>query len=316
MVRIVTGATGLIGRHLIGHWLKQKHSLIAVGRSAAHIQKVFGEQVRAVTWDELSPEIMQTAEVVVNLAGASVGTKPWSYERKQEILDSRLNTTKRLNRLLIACEKNAPTLLNASAIGIYGIQTQRDHRLPPSLDESVTIDCQNPVEFLSLVGCRWEQALQPAILQGAHVIFLRFGVVLAKQGGALPDIMRPFKFYVGGPIGTGHQPFSWVAIDDVIRAMDFLLANKEAYGAYNIVSPQCVSQQTFAETLAKVMGRPCWLRMPAYALKYLFGIEKARELLLEGQHVYPQRLLDMGFEFSYPDLESALNHILHSSKKH
>lgn len=310
MHRIIAGGTGLIGKRLAEHWLKQKHTITIVGRTEGQIRKVFGQRVFAVTWDQLTAEILQSAELVVNLAGAGIANEPWIDTRKQEIIDSRVKPTKKINDLLVELGDKAPLLLNASAIGIYGLQTQLADRLPVNLDENTSFDWDNPPDFLSQVGRQWELAAEPAVLAGCRIIFLRFGVVLAKEGGALPPIMKPFRYYVGGSLGSGKQPFCWVAIDDVIRAIDFLIAKPDTSGPFNIVAPECVFQKNFADTLAKVMGRPAFMRTPGFVLKYLLGIELARELLLEGQHIYPQRLLDMGFRFAYPDLESALNHIL------
>lgn len=309
MHRIITGATGLIGKRLVAHWLDEKHQVTVVGRSVARIKKTFGERVTAVSWDQLNPEIFEGAEVVVNLAGANIGAAPWSAGRKKEILNSRVQATKRIVEL-IADLKNPPALFNASAIGIYGLQQQLENNLPQPLNETLSIDWANPPDFLSEVACRWEEATRPAVEHGLRVVFLRFGVVLAKEGGALPMLLRPVKYYVGSILGEGNQPFTWVALDDLIRAIDFLLERSERSGPFNIVAPGCVTQREFVKTLAKVINRPVFFKMPSSVLKYLFGRQMAHELMLEGQHVYPKRLLDLGFRFLYPDIETALNHIL------
>jgi len=309
MRHVITGATGLIGKRLIEHWLDQKHDITIVGRTKKRIEKQFGHSVRAVTWDTLSSDDLKSAAVVVNLAGASVGDKRWSDAYKKEIISSRVESTKKLVSLLMELKENSPRLLNASAIGIYGLQTQSAEGLPPALDEDKPIDWGHPKDFLSLVGQEWEKAAEPAINQGIKVVFMRFGVVLAKDGGALPKLVRPFQFFVGGPIGTGNQAFSWVAIDDVIRAIDFLANKPDASGPYNIVAPKCVRERELAQTIAKVMGRPNVVRMPVFILERMLGKEMTRELLLEGQHVYPRRLLDVGFTFTYSDIESALYHL-------
>jgi uncharacterized protein len=310
MHSIIAGATGLIGKRLTEYWLQKKHSITVIGRSKEHIQHVFGERVQALTWEQLSQEVVASADVVVNLAGANVGEKRWTVARKEDILNSRLKATESLARLLAELGKKAPPLFNASAIGVYGLQTSLSDQLPPRLDENTSFDWKQAPDFLSEVGRRWEQAAGPALTAGVRVVFLRFAVVLAKGGGALPQIMAPFRFHMGSKLGSGNQPFSWVAIDDVIRAIDFLVHLADASGPFNIVSPMCVTEKTFAETLGHVLASPAWLNMPAFVLKALMGSEMARELLLEGQHVYPERLLEKGFHFAYPDLESALNHLL------
>ena len=310
MHRVITGGTGLIGKRLVEHWLQQNHTITVIGRTNQHIQEVFGTRVQAVTWDSLTRDVLQSAQIVVNLAGVNVGDKRWNESLKQEILTSRIEATKKIAGLLGELGSKAPALFNASAIGIYGLQQQLYDGLPPRLDESTRIDWDHPSDFLSQVACRWEKAAEPAVTNGVRVVFLRFGVVLAKEGGALPKIVQPFRFFLGGPIGTGNQPFSWIAIDDVIRAIDFLIEKPDLSGVFNIVAPGGVVQKQLAEAIAKTLKRPAVMRMPAFLLKQLFGEEMVKELLLEGQHAYPKRLLEAGFKFEYPDIDLALNHIL------
>lgn len=310
MHRIIAGATGLIGKRLTQHWLDQGCQVTVIGRSQAHIKRLWGDKVRAVSWDQLSQDLFESAEVVVNLAGANIGEKRWSKARKQNVIDSRVQATSTLASFLAKLGRNAPPLFNASAIGTYGLQSQLSDRLPPRLTEDTEFDWQHAPDFLSTVGRRWEKAAEPAIKAGVRVVFLRFGVVLAKEGGALPQLLIPFKFYVGGRIGTGCQPFSWVAINDVVRAIDFLLAKPEVVGPINVVAPECVMQKTLANTIGAVLNKPACIPTPALAFKVLLGADMANELLLQGQNVYPQRLLDMGFHFTFSNLKSALHHIL------
>lgn len=310
MQRIIAGATGLIGQYLVNHWLQQGHVITVIGRSHEHIKKIFADRVKAITWDTLTQADLQSAEVIINLAGASVGEKAWTDARKKEIIKSRIDSTNHIATLLAPLGKKSPPFFNASAIGIYGLQDALIQGLPNAFTEENAIDWNHAPDFLSHVGRLWEQATQAAINAGARVVFLRFGVVLAKKGGALPLLIKPFKLFLGGKLGNGQQAFSWVAIDDVIRAIDFLLAKQDSVGAYNVVAPQCVRQETFAKTLAKVMRRPSWLAMPTFMLQKLLGKEMANELLLSGQHVYPKRLCEAGFHFDYPTIELALSHLL------
>lgn len=310
MHRIIAGATGLIGGHLVQHWLQQKHKVTVIGRTKEHIRRVFGETVRAVTWDEVTSDLLRDADAVINLAGANIGDKRWSDLRKQEIMDSRVEATERLAKALATLGAKSPPLLNASAIGIYGLQKQLPKALPAAVDENTALSCDAPPDFLAAIGCAWEKATEAAKEHGVRVIHLRFGVVLAESGGALPKLITPFKFYLGGVIGTGRQPFSWVAIEDVVRAIDFLLSKRTAAGAFNIVAPHAVTEAELAKTIGHVLNRPVWLTTPSFALKIIFGEEMAQDLLLEGQHVYPKRLIDSGFQFAYPDIESALRHLL------
>lgn len=307
-MRVIAGGTGLIGKRLVEYWLKQNHTISVIGRTQAHIEEVFGDQVTAIAWDKLTKEELASAELLVNLTGASVGERRWTKKRKDEILSSRIDATKKIVSLLSELDKPVP-LFNASAIGVYGLQKQLPNQLPARLDEDASIDWSKSDDFMALVGRQWEQAARVAETRGTRVIYLRFGVVLAREGGALPEMMKAYRYYMGGPIGSGDQPFSWVAIDDVIDAIDFLAAQPKAQGPYNIVAPECVRQAVFSATLAKVIHKPNFVRMPAFLLQLMFG-EMARDLLLDGQHVCPKRLSALGFKFLYPELEPALAHVL------
>lgn len=308
MHRIVAGATGLIGKRLVEHWLHQYHTVTVIGRTEAHIRAVFQNRVRAITWEQVTPELLKTAEVVVNLAGANVAEKNWTPNRKREIIDSRVHATQKLAALLALLGQEAPPLFNASAIGVYGVQPQETEGLPVHVDETTDLLYAPPKDYLATVARAWEAAPVLAVNKGVRVVFLRFGVVLAKEGGALAEMAKPFKFFLGGPVGTGKQPLTWVAIDDVLRAIDFLITKSDASGAYNVVSPGCVTQAEFAKALGKALHRPSWLRMPASLITLIFG-EMGRDLLLEGVFVYPKRLLDAGFKFHYPKIEPALQYI-------
>jgi uncharacterized protein (TIGR01777 family) len=308
MHRIITGATGLVGKALVAHWLAQNHQIIAVGRSKKKIISVLGSHVQALEWEELTPEIVSEAEVVVNLAGDGLADKRWTDKRKQEILTSRTGTTDRLVSMLTPLGKNSPPLFNASAIGVYGLQPHAAGELSQRLDEESKINFKESPDFLAEVARAWELATLPAKNSGVRVVNMRFGVVLSKDGGALPMLARPFYFYVGGPIGNGDQAVSWVALEDLVRAIDFIFADKNISGPVNIVAPDCVMQSEFAKTLAETLQRPHAMRMPAFVMKILLG-QMADELLLEGQNIYPRRLIDAGFVFNLPDLHIALKQI-------
>lgn len=308
MARIITGATGLVGKHLVDHWLSKNEQLIIVGRSLEKIQREFGNAVQGITWEALTPELLKNADVVVNLAGENIANGRWTSERKKTIINSRIEGTAALIKLLNMLGNDAPPLFNASAIGIYGLQPSTTQGLPPALDETFPTETMANADFLAQVGHAWENAALGT--SKVRVVLLRFGVVLASEGGALPQMIRPFKFFMGGRIGTGHQPFSWIAIDDVVRAIDFLLAQKDSQGPFNLVAPQCISQAELAEAIGRILHRPSFMRTPAIVLQTVFGKELADDLLLNGQHVYPRRLLELGFKFKYPDINSALRTIL------
>lgn len=310
MSRIIAGATGLIGKHLVHHWLSTHHDITVISRYPQEAQKLFGSKVKTLSWEDLSLESFLTAEVVVNLAGTNIGEKRWTQARKEEILQSREKTTQKIAALLAEMGPASPPLFNASAIGVYGLQPQQPNALPEAYTEDSQIDLSHAPDFLSQVARRWENAAEPAFSQGVRVVFLRFGVVLAKEAGALPKLVQPFKWLLGGPLGRGQQPFSWVALPDVIRAIDFLLSQPHVTGPFNIVAPECVSSRALAAAISHLLKRPNWLSMPPFLLEAILGKQMAQELLLEGQHVYPKRLLELGFKFAYPDILSALHAIL------
>jgi uncharacterized protein (TIGR01777 family) len=308
MHRIIAGATGLVGKALTEHWLKQSCKITVIGRSKQKIISMFGQRVTALTWDEITPALFNDVEVVVNFAGLGLAEKRWSEVQKQKILDSRLETTGMLASILAGLGKNAPRLFNASAIGVYGLQAHAAGQLPPQLNDNTAIDFDAAPDFLSRIARAWEKATLPAKDAGVSVVNLRFAVILSKEGGALPQLARPFYFFMGGPIANGEQAVSWVTLTDVIRVIDFLLAHTEITGPVNIVAPECVMQKKFAATLGKVLHRPSLLPMPAPVLKLLLG-EMAQELLIEGQNIFPSKLLDAGFVFEDADILAALNHV-------
>ncbi len=310
---IIAGGTGLIGQRLVAYWLKEGHEITVLGRDKARIEKLFAKRVNALTWNELTPNVLSGVAGIINLAGANLGEKRWDEARKKLIIDSRVETTKAL-AIVIANTPNAPKLYNASAIGIYGLQKQEGETFPPRLDETTPIDWDTAPDFLSQVGRSWEKAAEPALAVHKPVVFMRFGIVLAANGGALPQLVKPFDFFVGGPMGTGNQPFSWVAIDDVVLAIDFLTKLPDANGAYNIVA-ESVPERFVAEAIAGALNRPDVVKMPSFLLKPMLGDEMAKELLLEGQRVYSARLLAAGFQFTYPKIGPAIHYLLRNRQR-
>ena len=300
---LITGASGLIGQALVKK-LKIAHELIVLGRDKGKLKQVFGQQFAVLSWDELQQCHLEHVDAIINLAGENIGTRNWSSAQKEKIIQSRVDAAKKLAGLCVDLGGQAPKLLNASAIGIYGLQKNIEQQNAIVYDESTPLP-DPTTDFISEVGKRWEAALDQAEAANVSVIKLRFAVVLADQGGALARMLPIFKLGLGGPVGTGEQPFSWVRIDDVVRAIEFLLESDTAGGPYNIAAPEVVTQKVFARTLTKILKRPCIFRMPAFVVKALFG-QMGEELLLNGQNVRSTRLKEAGFEFKYKNLESAL----------
>lgn len=303
---LVAGGTGFIGRYLISQLLVQQQNVTVLSR---YTKKVFDQyttaKIDAIDWNNLDKLDPNQFDVVINLCGHNIGESRWTKVVKQEIKKSRIETTHSLAQWCAKASKS-PHLYNASAIGIYGLQTVSEI-LPERLTEATEIHFNQATDFLSEVGHKWEQALAPALEKNIKVTVMRFAPVLKKNEGVLKKLMPIFNLGLGGPLGSGNQAFSWIYIDDLVKAILFLLNHSEVVGPVNMCAPQCVKQREFARSLGKVMHRPAFLTTPAWILKLFYG-QMAEELLLSGQNTYPERLLKLGFSFSYPNLEAALKY--------
>lgn len=311
MGRIVAGGTGFIGRALVNHWLIAGHNVAVISRDPSKVKRLFGERVTAWHWSELTTQLLPTLknyQLIVNLAGASIAGQRWTEQRKQAIKASRIEATQKLAELCAQLGEQSPALFNANGVGIYGHQSPVKVGLPPALDENTQIDFSSAPDFLAEVGREWEKALSAAERARVRVVKMRFGVVLSKLGGALPQMAFPFKFGLGGLIGSGQQPISWITRVELMAIIEFLIARPEISGPINVVAPECVTQAYFAKTLGKVLKKPAFVRMPAVVLRMMLG-QMADELLLNGQHVQPGRLQQLGYAFHHPTLLIALQSI-------
>ena len=299
---LIAGASGFIGHKLVTALLPH-HTITVLGRDKTNLQRHFSKPVKLASWKTL-PDIEAGAyDAIINLCGYNIAASRWSAAVKKQLIDSRVKTTSTLVDWAINAHAK-PHFICANAVGIYGMQENHDDR---ELDEDSTIDFDHPCDFMSEIGIRWQQALQPAIDYGMNVTTTRFGIVLGKDGGVLKKLNLSFYMGLGSIIGDGKQIMSWVHIDDVVNAMLFLLNKPELTGAFNITSPNPVSQAEFARTMATAMHRPLFLKMPALVIRMLFG-EMGEALLLKGQRVVPSRLIESGYDFRYPRLMDALRH--------
>ncbi len=260
-----------------------------------------GGSAGELEWDPAAGELDASAlvgvEGAVHLSGATIGRR-WTRARKAEIRESRVKSTTLLSETLASVDPRPSVLVCAGGIGIYGDRG----------DEILTEESELGSGFLSEVGRAWEEACEPARSAGLRLVNLRAGIVLSRQGGALARLLTPFRLGLGGRVGSGRQWWSWVAIDDLVRAIRFLLEGTLA-GPVNVVSPNPVTNAQFATALARALGRPAVFPFPAFAAKAMFG-EMAEEALLTGQRALPARLLDAGFAFDYPELGPALDRAL------
>jgi hypothetical protein len=242
---------------------------------------------------------VEGSDALVNLAGASIAHRTWSAERKAVLRSSRVHITRELVCSLEKLEDGPKTIVSASAIGYYGNRG----------DEILTEESKPGDDFLANLTLEWEAEAVKAEALGMRVVRLRFGIILAKQGGALPSMMRLFKFGVGGRIGSGRQWMSWITLHDAVKVTRVALENGDVSGALNVVTPQPVRNADFAQALGRAMHRPAILPAPAFALEFALG-EMAEALLLASQRVVPSRLEQLGYPFAQPDLASALTSIL------
>ncbi|MHC4508081.1 MAG: TIGR01777 family oxidoreductase [Planctomycetota bacterium] len=295
---IITGATGFIGRALCRE-LHKDYEVIALSRKAASAQKSLGNWAKVVQWDARTPAGWEReadgALAIINLAGENVASGRWTAARKSRILRSRLDTARAVVDAVKKVPNRPKVVIQGSAIGYYGA------RQDEPLDEAST-----PGEGFLANVCRQVEAFAGRIeALGVRCALIRTGIVLGCAGGALTRLMLPFRLYLGGHLGSGRQWFSWIALEDEVAAIRFLMENEPLRGVFNLTAPKPVTMKEFCQILGKVLNRPVWLNVPRFAARLAFG-EMVDEMLLSGQRVLPTQLPAAGFTFAYPDVEKAL----------
>lgn len=299
---IVTGATGFIG-HALCRELHGDYELIALSRDARKAGEVVGEYAKVIEWDARTASgwarHVEGAHAIVNLAGENIASGRWAQSKKASIAQSRTNSLNAIVDAISGANTKPAVVIQASAIGYYG--SRRDE----ILDE----DSTTGPGFLAEVCRRVESVVAKIDAKGPRCVTIRTGVVLGANGGALPKLMQPFHFYLGGRIGSGKRWFSWISLRDEIRAIRFLIENRSLKGTFNLTSPNAVTMKQFCRTLGEVLGKPAWTVVPGFAARLAFG-EMADEVLLAGQKVVPKRLMEAGFEFRYPEVREALTAIV------
>jgi uncharacterized protein len=279
----ISGASGLIGSNLSAFYRAKNIQILQLGRHDFQLSSA-----------ELAQKLAGV-DAIVHLAGAPV-IRRWTSKHKKQIHDSRILTTRKLVEAMQLMPVKPGVFVSASAVGIYNEECVQDE-----------YSNQFATDFLGKVCLDWEAEAENAASL-TRLAIVRLGIVLAHDGGALKTMLTPFKLGIGGVIASGRQPFAWIHLQDVIRAIDFIIHQKEAKGVFNLVAPELVNNRSFTKSLAATLKRPAMFPVPAFALKLLYG--EAASTLTGGQKVVPMRLEKAGFKFSFPKLEAALINLL------
>lgn len=302
---VITGGTGLIGSRLVPALIDQGYQVLVLARNTGKAKARLGTNVEIVKWDpsetDLDSNVLKDCHGVINLAGETINSR-WTAARKERILDSRIKTTAGLVKAMEKMKQRPEVFINASAVGYYG----------PRNDERLSENASAGTDFLAAVCRKWEEEALKAKTMEVRVTILRLGVVLAPGDGALMQMLLPYRYFAGGPVGSGRQWFSWIHIEDLMKVIQYSLNNNTLEGPVNATAPQPVTNREFSRILGEVLHRPSWLPVPAFMMRLVFG--EMADMLLNGQRVIPEKLLRSGFEFKYPDLRQALENLLGGTK--
>jgi hypothetical protein len=287
---VISGASGFLGSALA-------RRLTSEGTTIQRLRRGTRAAAPDIAWrpeiGQIDATLLDGADEVINLAGSPI-VKRWTDRRRREIVDSRIQATGLLARSIAELRRPPRVFVSGSAIGIYGDRGDEE------LDESSSPGA----DFLAETATAWEGAAEPARAAGVRVVFIRIGIVLNPGGGALGKLLLPYKLGLGGRVGSGSQWMSWIGLEDWVSAVAFMLT-ADLSGPVNVVAPNPVPNAEFATTLARVLSRPALIPIPEAAIDLIFG-EMGRATLLASQRVHPRRLIEAGYEFSYPTLEQAL----------
>ena len=294
---LISGSHGLVGKALVRSLVEDGHEVVRLIRRGHTIGEL------QIEWHpnqgRIDAQQLEGFAAVVHLAGESIASGRWTGENKRSIRDSRVKGTTLLSEAIAELSRPPAVFISASAIGYYGNRG----------DEELTETSPPGNDFLASVCVEWEAATRPAVEKGIRTVITRFGVILDRDGGALAKMLTPFRMGIGGRVGDGRQWMSWIALDDVINALKFLLLDSTVHGPVNIVAPNPVTNAEFTKTLGRVLSRPTFLPVPAFGARFAFG-ELADALLLSSQRVEPAVLTERGFAPYWPRLEPALQHLL------
>lgn len=295
---IITGGTGFLGGYLVKELLKRGDSVIILSRNPEKYESA-NSNLTYEGYDAVD-EVVDGSDVVINLAGYNLFDKKWTDEIKSAILKSRVNTTRKMVDGIKKAKKKPSVFISASAVGYYGSQR----------DTILTEKNSSGDDYLSRVCVQWEEEARKLDIPNVRVCIPRLGILLEKDGGALDKMITPFNLFIGGPLGSGHQYFPWIHMQDTVNALLFAIQQKDFSGVFNVTAPVPVTMSVFAKELGSAMSRPSLFKVPEFALKVVLG--EAAEALTASQRVIPQKLLDAGFTFAYKKAGDALKSILNS----
>lgn len=302
---VVAGGTGFVGRRLCEVLLDHGHDVTVLTRSSKQVGRLFGTKIRTVQWDALKSgpweSSLRGVHAVINLTGEPIADARWTQERKKVIVSSRIVPTRLLVQAFAALPVKPLVLINASGIGFYGAQ-----------DDRILTESSGPGRgFLPDLCLLWEEAAQEASALGIRVVCMRTGMVLGKDGGALPRLALPFRLFTGGPVMPGTQWVSWIHRDDLVGLIEWALISSTVTGPLNAVAPSPVTMGEFCKTLGNVLGRPSWFPVPEFMLKAALG--ELSSLMTTGQRVMPVKAQQGGYRFRYSELADALRAIYQST---
>lgn len=295
---LITGGTGFIGSELRDMLLQEGHYLTIITRSPKKYEDETAKNQKFISWDDELTEAMAFSDAIINLAGASIFGQRWTEDVKRKILDSRVSSTRKLVQAAGNADNPPEVMISASAVGYYGDRG----------DDVITESEPAGSSFLSEVCQEWEAAAKDIEELGVRLAIPRIGIVLETGGGAMQQMLTPFKLGVGGPVGSGEQYFPWIHMFDLCRGLVYPLENETFEGAYNLNAPNPVTMNEFADKLGEVLNRPSFFRVPEFALNLVLG--EAADPILDSLRIQPKKLQQAGFEFKFQFVKEALADIL------
>lgn len=298
---LIFGATGFIGKSLVKQLNAKGYKIQVVSRNYQNAKRIFLDQVQIIEWDYSDinrlTDIINEVDVIINLAGANIAGNLWTSKYREKIINSRIGLSTQISKAVEMSKKKPKQIIQSSAIGYYGANQYN----------VCNENCKRGTGFLSDVCEKWENALVINDSETKKVI-VRTGVVLGKEGGMLPKLILPIKYFLGSNFGKGDNKVSWIHIKDIVQAIGFIIENNQE-GVFNFTAPKPVNSKTINLLISKKLKRPVWFRIPKFILKLFLG-EMARELLLANQNVVPSKLKQIGYKFLFPEIEDAIQDIL------